>query len=360
MSFFNFFLFEKSGICYTSIHKSTKRSGEAMSEEKMRENIRRQSRVRRLKSGIILAVFLLVLAPFALCIYLAVRMHVMDRSLTELAYRVELLAQEAAASQALLHEVLGSTQTVGQGSQEENVAARELPGYELTADSSGGEELPDVSDEAVIHKVYLTFDDGPSPNTEEILDILDRYDVKATFFVVGKESDADKEALMQIVERGHSLGMHSYSHKYVEIYASVEDFATDFVKLRSYLEDVTGVTSNIYRFPGGSSNTVSRIDMQEFADYLESWDVQFFDWNVSSGDGGRILLTADTLVKNSLEGIGSRETSIILLHDSAAKPTTVQALPVIIENILAMENTVILPITEDTEPVQHIHNDNNK
>ena len=165
---------------------------------------------------------------------------------------------------------------------------------------------------------------------------------------------------MDIVQRGHTLGMHSYSHRYVDIYASVEHFAEDFVRLRGYLEDVTGVISNVYRFPGGSSNTVSNLDMHEFAEYLESWNVSFFDWNAASGDGGHRLMTVDELVRNSLKGIESRETTIILMHDAVSKPTTVEALPKIIENILAMENTVILPITEDTKPVQHIHMDENE
>ena len=165
---------------------------------------------------------------------------------------------------------------------------------------------------------------------------------------------------MDIVERGHTLGMHSYSHQYKAIYASVEDFAEDFVKLRGYLEDVTGVISNVYRFPGGSSNNISNLDMQEFAEYLESWNVRFYDWNAASGDGGQKLLTVGELVKNSLAGIEGRETTIILLHDAVGKPTTVDALPIIIESILAMENTVILPITDDTKPVQHIYMDQNE
>ena len=206
---------------------------------------------------------------------------------------------------------------------------------------------------AAIHKVYLTFDDGPSPYTEEILKILDRYGVKATFFVVGGESSADREALQQIVKRGHSLGVHSYTHKYDEIYASVEDFIMDFTKIRSHLKDVTGVVSNIYRFPGGSSNTVCRTDMRKLTDYLESLDIRYFDWNVDSGDSGRVPLSADELVKNCLEGIQNRETSIILLHDLVTKQATVQALPMIIEGVLAIKNTVILPITEDTEQIHH-------
>ena len=149
--------------------------------------------------------------------------------------------------------------------------------------------------------------------------------------------------------------MHSYSHKYTEIYESVESFAEDFTKLRDYLYEVTGVKSSVYRFPGGSSNTVSSLDMREFAEYLDEQEVRFFDWNISSGDGSSRLLSVEDLVKNCTSGIEKRGTSVILLHDSANKSTTVEALPIIIENILAMEDTVILPITDETEPVQHIH-----
>ena len=178
--------------------------------------------------------------------------------------------------------------------------------------------------------------------------------MKATFFVVGKEDEAAIEAINMIAEGGHSLGMHSYSHKYSEIYQSEEAFAEDFDKIQEYIYEAAAVKSNIYRFPGGSSNTISEISMEKFADFLDSRDTLFFDWNVSSGDGGSVLQDTETLVNNCLQGITERETSIILLHDAAGKSTTVEALPIIIENILALEDTVILPITEDTEPVQHI------
>lgn len=204
------------------------------------------------------------------------------------------------------------------------------------------------------HKVYLTFDDGPSDNTREILDILDRYDVKATFFVVGNQAEKEEEMLKEIVDAGHTLGMHSYSHKYSEMYASVENFAEDFTKIQDYLYEVTGVKSMVYRFPGGSSNTISEIDMKEFARYLEGQGVRFFDWNISSGDGGPHLFPTETIIENCTKSISSHSTSVILMHDSASKSTTLEALPTIIETIQAMEDTVILPITDETTPVQHI------
>lgn len=345
-----------------------------MSGENTQSTDNRQKRVQRLKKYIVLMLLLIILVPSILCVFLLVRMYGMSRDLDELSGRAELLADETENQQNILQLLLENILTTGQGRQEENVAGRELESYELgisdetpTAawvenDQEGqiGEGTEDAGSEVIVtHKVYLTFDDGPSANTGKILDILDRYGVKATFFVVGKEGDWAEEALKDIVARGHSLGMHSYTHQYTDIYESVEAFAEDFVKLREYLEDVTGVTSDIYRFPGGSSNSISDLDMNEFAEYLDSWNVRFFDWNVSSGDGDRRLLTVNELVKNSLEGIENRETSIILMHDAVGKPTTVEALPKIIEGILAMENTEILPITEDTTLVQHINRDSN-
>lgn len=220
---------------------------------------------------------------------------------------------------------------------------------------SGGVQLAEtdsVTDAA--HKVYLTFDDGPSSHTKKILDILDHYNIKATFFVIGKEDARSQELLIEIVERGHTLGMHSYSHKYKEIYNSVEEFAEDFHKLQDYLYEVTGVFSTYYRFPGGSSNKITDIDILEFAAYLKEQGVDYYDWNISSGDGAVVLQSVDTIVNNCTANIGKQKTSIVIMHDSSEKSTTLEALPRIIERILEMEDTVILPITEDTTKIQHV------
>lgn len=319
-----------------------------MSEDSMQTAAYRRRRVQRLKKCIILMLIIFVTVPVVLCVVLLFRVQHLDRAIEQLTAQLEELKTENLPD-------VSEEQVTGQGSQTAGEAGRELSGYELEPQETASEEENVVPEVTAAHRVYLTFDDGPSIYTEDILDILDRYDVKATFFVVGKETDSAKEAMCDIVERGHTLGMHSYSHKYSEVYASVDAFAEDFEKLQDYLKEVTGVESTVYRFPGGSSNTVSRYDMWDYADYLEGRGVRFFDWNISSGDGGSVLLPVETLVKNSTEDISQNGTSIILFHDSADKRTTVEALPIIIENILAMEDTVILPITEDTEPVQHIH-----
>ncbi|MCI8900365.1 MAG: polysaccharide deacetylase [Lachnospiraceae bacterium] len=204
-----------------------------------------------------------------------------------------------------------------------------------------------------IRRVYLTFDDGPSANTERILDILDQYGVKATFFVVGKEGYA--EQYRRIVDDGHTLAMHSYSHKYSEIYASVDAYRADLAKLHDFLYELTGEDCNIVRFPGGSSNTISRVDMWELIDYLKREDMVYFDWNVSSGDATGDRKSADQIARNVLDSIGQFNNAVVLFHDAPGKDSTVDALPAIIEKILESDNTVILPIVEDTVRVQHLH-----
>ena len=120
---------------------------------------------------------------------------------------------------------------------------------------------------------------------------------------------------------------------------------------------MSGVTSKLYRFPCGSSNTVTDVDIHVFIDYLKEQNTTYFDWNISSGDAAKISLSAETIVENATRGIESRPVSVILFHDAAGRESTVQALPEIIERIQAMEGTEILPITEETEPVQHVKGD---
>ena len=203
--------------------------------------------------------------------------------------------------------------------------------------------------------MYLTFDDGPSSNTDDILDILAAYDVKATFFVVGKEGEWAEKAYRRIVAEGHTLGMHSYTHEYSTVYASEEAFTEDLNRLRDYLREVTGVECAYYRFPGGSSNRVSDMDMHVLIDCLYEQEITYFDWNVSSQDASNPVPDADTILQNCLEGIAKHHgTVVVLMHDAASKGSTVEVLPALIEAVQAMEDTELLPITEDTVPVQHI------
>lgn len=302
----------------------------------MEESATRRKRINRLKKMILGGVMMAVLIPVTASIILSVRAH-------QLSGRIR---QQEAVIQELEDENKNLTGTFFAETIEES-EREALQEEQDTETPEAGEE------EESRKKIYLTFDDGPSSNTDEILDILKAYDVKATFFVVGKTDEASRKAYRRIVEEGHTLGMHSYSHSYADIYASEEDFQTDMKKLQEYLYELTGVWPRFYRFPGGSSNTVSNIDMQKLADWLTDQGVTYFDWNVASGDAVSRELPAETLLANCLAGIRNQQSCVVLMHDAANKDTTVEALPEIISEIRLQEDAVFLPITDDTVPVQH-------
>lgn len=289
----------------------------------------RSNRVKRLKKLILGTIALAILIPIIACVILFVKVNNLQKQVLQLTEKSEEKFDELSGIYTT-SEVISSKKE-GADSQKE------------------AEHL----EEENVKKIYLTFDDGPSTNTDKILDILDEYQVKATFFVVGKTDEKSKALYQRIVEEGHTLGMHSYSHSYQEIYASREAFVSDINKLQEYLYELTGVWPRIYRFPGGSSNTVSSVDMQELIQYLSDMGIVYYDWNVASGDAVSKQLPVSTIVNNSLSQIDNLDESVILFHDAAEKRTTVEALPQIIEAIKEREDAVILPITDDTVPVQH-------
>lgn len=323
-----------------------------MSEDNMEAGHRRKC-IKRLKRCIILMLTAAVVLPLAVSVCVLAEVYSLRKMLEEVSAQVDRLSEVTAGQQEALGQLTERVQTMEQNLSEQQT--EKAPETTVPVGNIDVRDPRETAEETAAHKVYLTFDDGPSIYTREILDILAEYDVKATFFVLGKESEASKDMLKSIADEGHTLGMHSYTHNYSEIYASVDSFAADLDKIRNYIYDTTGVWSNVYRFPGGSSNKVSKISMDTFAKYLDEQGIVFFDWNSSSGDGGSIVFPADMLVENSMKGIQKRETTVILMHDSAGKKTTVEALPILLENILALEDTVILPITENTKPVQHIN-----
>ncbi len=300
----------------------------------MKKEINRSQRVKRLKKMILWTIALAILIPVTGCILLSVRVF-------QLKKQVAVLTEEL-PTEEMQEEASGVYETTKvEESVRDTETKAEEPAKINPVKSSG-------------KKVYLTFDDGPSSNTDQILDILKDYDVKATFFVVGKTDERSVKAYQRIVEEGHTLAMHSYSHKYDEIYESKEAFARDLNSLQEYLYETTGVWPRIYRFPGGSSNTVSKVDMQELIEYLTDIGITYFDWNVASGGAVSRTLPAETIVNNCLSGIEKQKESVILMHDASNKGTTIEALPQIIEAIQEQGDAELLPITDETVPVQHI------
>ena len=182
----------------------------------------------------------------------------------------------------------------------------------------------------------LTFDDGPSANTDQILEILDRYGVKATFFIVGSSatSDVSQERMRKIVAAGHTIGMHSWSHDYYKVYASVEDFLKEFNQLYEWVYQVTGVYPSVFRFPGGSINGYNQDVYQEIIAEMSRRGFVYYDWNVSAGDATATVRDTSAIVNDCLKGVGFGM-ALVLAHDSAARTTTVEALPAVIEGYQA-------------------------
>lgn len=188
---------------------------------------------------------------------------------------------------------------------------------------------------------YLTFDDGPSNNTLKILDILKENDAKATFFIVGTSKI---EYLDDIYKSGNGIGIHCYNHDYSKIYSSVDRYVADFDKANKLVEKYTGKTTNIFRFPGGSSNTISKQYcngiMSALTKKMPKKGLYYFDWNVDSGDAVSNSQPATQLIKNIKNGIiyeisnGKYEFKkdiCILMHDAEVKKSTVEALPQMIK-----------------------------
>ena len=201
--------------------------------------------------------------------------------------------------------------------------------------------------------VYLTFDDGPSARTPEVLDILAAYGIKATFFVTGRESEQGQQWMRDIVSAGHTLGVHSYTHDYQKIYASVEAFLEDFNRMYQQILEVTGTAPQIFRFPGGSINSYNgHIYLDIVAEMVRRGFV-YFDWNAMTGDAVKKPPAPAVQVNNALSKAGA-ERVILLSHDSSKMVNTVAALPGIIEGYQTAGYT-FAPLTPEVLPIVYAY-----
>lgn len=182
--------------------------------------------------------------------------------------------------------------------------------------------------------VYLTFDDGPSKNTLKLLDTLDELGVKATFFVVGNAVNAYPEYLTEIVRRGHAIGLHAYQHEYGIIYKSEQAYFEDLQKISDLVYNWTGIRPNIMRFPGGSSNAVSKNHcvgiMTLLTQKVPEKGYYYFDWNVDSGDATKLTAPVEEILE-SIKSYSLKNKINLLMHDTYYKTTTIEALPEIVE-----------------------------
>lgn len=197
--------------------------------------------------------------------------------------------------------------------------------------SKTAKEVQTVSSDS--KTVYLTFDDGPSPRTLEILDILKEYNIKATFFVLSDEKESSKEIVKKIYDEGHAIGVHSASHNYETIYKSVDHFLKDFEICFEYIKDIIGEAPGIFRFPGGSVNSYNKDICKELTDEMIRRGFTYFDWNVSSDDAVKGY-TEESIYNNVINGCKKHSTSVVLMHDSSPKKATVAALKRIIPELI--------------------------
>lgn len=177
--------------------------------------------------------------------------------------------------------------------------------------------------------VYLTFDDGPSEHTEQILDTLDAYGIKATWFILGNTGNIDK--VKEIWKRGHQVGLHSAEHDYEYVYANPDNFIADINKVGSAVRERIGFFPTLIRFPGGSVNGYNAGRADEFKQAATNQGWHFFDWNVSIGDSTQPPAPVEQLVENIKREAEGCNSANVLMHDSDFKPTTPEALPQIIE-----------------------------
>lgn len=184
---------------------------------------------------------------------------------------------------------------------------------------------------------YLTFDDGVSKYTNEILDILARYNVKATFFPNWKGNSDEK--YKRIYDEGHAIGNHTYSHEYADVYTSRDGFISEVTRLNEKIRQATGYTPVIFRFPGGSNNTVHRNYnkdiMQQAISVLSDLGMQYYDWNVNSGDADSSKGASKETILSNVLARTTMDRAVILMHDTNTKGTTVAALPEIIEGLIS-------------------------
>lgn len=243
------------------------------------------------------------------------------------------------------------------------VNTSEVGTYKVTYSSSEGKTLsrsvvvydPTISKPGGNKVIYLTFDDGPGYYTSKILNTLDKYNVKATFFVTN-QFPKYVSLIKTEYEKGHKIAVHTYTHEY-KIYTSVDTYLDDFNKMNEVIKKYTGSYSKLFRFPGGSSNTVSksynRGIMTELANRMTADGYVYFDWNVSSGDAAA-KPTTDKIISNTINGVKNCSQCVILMHD--IKSQTANALETIITSFIESGYT-FAPLNE-TSPTAH-HSINN-
>ncbi len=310
----------------------------------------REERTFNLKNALPYLVAVLIVLSLAFCAVLFVQVKSLREGQQQLNKQIDSLFVRLSETEAKLDgSVVANEEKVTETEVEANINKN----TKNEGNNFNGDIAEDVGAVYPGKKVYLTFDDGPSVYTGEILDILKEHGAKATFFVCGT-GDQDENLrpyYKRIVEEGHAIGMHSYSHVYSEVYYSAESFEYDLDKIRNLIYNETGVAAQCYRFPGGSGNSVAEHDMDTYIPILYASGLEYYDWNVYGGDASSKPITAQHIVENTLSGVDSVDEAVVVLHDTGAKKATVEALPEILDGL--KERGCVLLTFDENPPVLH-------
>lgn len=226
-----------------------------------------------------------------------------------------------------------------------------LPGLSVPVSLSadGG---PSVQAPPLEKVVYLTFDDGPSKNTAEVLDVLAEKGVPATFFVIGAETERGVSLYRRMLDEGHAIGLHTYTHRYDEIYASADAYFADIGKLGDHLEKTVGVRPKIFRFPGGSNNsTASPEVLCEIKVRAEKQGLCWFDWNALGKDDRSWVSDPWDICQSIVETAGDRKRIVVLMHDDGLRTTAAEAVSMVIDHYRGLGYRFDV-LTPETEPVR--------
>jgi len=224
---------------------------------------------------------------------------------------------------------------------EENVNSMSADGNTTTMEDLNASKKIPIDRKKVL---YLTFDDGPSNNvTNNVLDTLKENNVKATFFLIGSQIEGSEDVVKRINDEGHSIGLHTYSHKYKSIYCNENTFINEMIACRNEINDIVGISPNIIRFPGGSYKHLNKNYLKKLHDN----NFKIYDWNLDNTDGLKPKLSTYKLYRKAIKGSKDLQTIILLMHCTDIHKNTCKALPQIIEYYKS-QGYEFKTITEDT------------
>ncbi len=199
--------------------------------------------------------------------------------------------------------------------------------------SESGTETVVSANETVKKTVYLTFDDGPSVNTERVLDVLDEYGIKASFFLIGNQINEDNYGIVERMrDEGHAIGLHCSCHNYNKLYSGEYACMESILEEKKMLEESFGICSTMYRLPGGSTN-IYITDKDKIISGLREEGLRGFDWNVSAEDSVGTP-TKESIMNNIFKDVDRVSEPVILLHDGIGNSLTSEILPQILEKLV--------------------------